>query len=1104
MFYVRSAMTSRTVFTAHRTSHIALLLIFISANAFGQVPVITHVDKYVNGNGQRVTISGSNFGGIPANLTVWFGAAKGVIETASDQTIEVAVPPGATYESIIVTNTSTGKSASSKGEFLLSYGGAQPIALGNLIAQTDLDAESGLYDVCLCDLDGDGTNDVAATNSGGNSPPLAGVSLFRNTSTTTGPFTFAAKTSFLPSTKALNIKCGDLNGDGKKELLITEADPGNKIFILKNASVSGSFIFTTQNLSLPGKSPKRVDIADLDRDGLPEIIVTDQNTENKDLLILPNTSSGSAISFGTHTTLAIPVTNNTGSDGLAIQDIDNDNQPDIIISQVLSSSGNIFVYKNQSRTGTFVFDKVTKADIAPATPNNTGAPVNVRVGDIDGDTKPDITVTHFLGSRISVLLNQSTSTEVKFGVPVSITTDPFPFGIDLGDLDGDGKLDIAVASLTGPVTDVNPKSLTILNNTSTPGSVSFLPGLTLGTTFVNRHIVLGDLNGDAKPDITYTSVDDNTRGIPASKLSFFRNHGCITPVVTPGGPMVVCSSFPITLKGTLSGGAGYQWMKDNVDLPAETSASFTPSVTGIYTLGITSDGCTKTSNSVDVQVSAGVAAAPVFTNNSPVCAGGTINISATSAGGDTFTWTGPAGFTGTGPSITRTSYAPEFAGRYEVEIKAGGCIAAKGSALVETISLPAFSVGFPGSDVFCTGDTKTLTASPADVNFTYQWTDANGNIGGATATSLNVNATGTYAFKATSTLYPGCPEVTATPVLLTLASTPVVAFQSPAETCKDTPVTFTNQSTVASDAGAHYVWDLGDASTSTDVSPVHTYTTISNLTVKLTASYRGNACPVSLTRPIKISAPLTATITAPDNVFTFCGGDKLTLSVTPAFSEYLWSSDATPPASATTPTIDATTGGNFSVQVKNAVGCKVTVNKALTMLPKPEVVASATPNPINLGESTELSATAGFSSYDWTPAETLDSSEDPSAKATPQQTTIYTVTVVNNDGCVGNGAVEVVVNVDNPSNLLKPANFFSPNTDATNPTWNVGNILNFPGCGVTIFDERGLKVYEAKPYLNDWDGTSSGGKKVPDGVYYYMIRCEGDSGSRTGSITILR
>lgn len=1072
------------------------LICFAVTSAFGQAPTITHVDKYVNGNGQRVTISGSNFGGNPANLVVWFGAAMGDIETATDQTIEVAVPPGTTYESIVVTNTATGKSASSKGEFLLSFGGDQPIALANLSAQADLAAENGLYDVCLCDLDRDGKNDVAASNSGSLTAPPSGVTLYRNTTASAGAaFTFSTKTSFLTSTKTLNIKCGDLNGDGKKDLVISEADPGNRVFILKNGSTPGSFVFTPQNIPLAGKSPKRVDIADLDFDGLPELIITDQNTENKDLLILPNTSAGGAISFGPHTTISFPASGNSGSDGLAIQDMDNDNKPDLIVSQVLSSTGNVYVYKNESRTGTFIFNKITKADIAPTTPTNTGAPINVRVGDIDGDSKPDIAVTHFLGSRISVLLNQSTATSMQFAAPVAVATDPFPFGLDLGDLDGDGKLDIAVASLTGPVTEANPKSLTILSNTSTPGNVSFLPRLTQATTFINRHIVIGDIDGDSKPDITYTSVDDNTRGVPASKISFFRNTSCIKPVVTPGGPLVVCTGFPIALEGTISPGAVYQWKQDGANVGTPTS-SFTPSLAGNYTLDITSDGCTKTSNSVNVTMGAGAVTGLSVNSNSPICVDGTINLTASSTGGTEYNWTGPAGFSATGATVPRASYKPEFAGRYEVEVKAGACIAAKGYTLVETISLPAFTVNFTGSDVFCAPDTKLLTASPNDANFNYQWADGNGDIGGATASSHTVSATGSYSFTATSTLYPGCPEIQSDAVSVTLATRPVVNFQAPAETCKDTPVTFTNTSAVQENANPVYKWEFGDAATSTEKNPVHTYIALANRTVKLTVAYRGNACPEFKTQSIDVVAPPTATITAPGNIFKFCEGDKLTLSVSPAFSEYLWSTNAT------TPTLDVTTGGNFSVQLKNAVGCQISVNKDVVMMPKPAVTASAEPGEINIGDSAELSASGNFTSYLWSPAESLDSPEGPSPKATPQITTVYTVEVTNSDGCVGEATVEVKVNVDNPLNLLTPANFFSPNADDINPTWNVKNIDKF-NCSVIIYDEKGLKVYEANSYKNDWDGTNNG-KRLPDGVYYYMIRCDGDSGQKTGSITILR
>ncbi len=1077
--------------------HLLFALVIIPFTwAFGQVPTITLVDQNVRSNGQKVTLSGSHFGTNAANIVVWFGAQKGTVTNVTDQTIEVTVPTGATYDRISVTNTANATTSWSAGQFMLSYGGTSPIVLTNLATQPDLDAETGLYDLCLCDLDGDGKSDMAGSNSGGTSAPIFGVSLFRNTSSP-GSFTFAAKTSTLASTRTLNIKCGDLNGDGKKELVLTEADPGNRVFILKNTSTAGSISFTSQSISLVGKSPKRVEIADLDRDGRPELIITDQNTENKDLLILPNTSSGATISFGTAVTLAVPVTSNTGTDGLAVQDLDGDQLPEIVTSQVLSSSGNVFVYKNESRTGNFIFTQVTKADIAPTTPNNTGAPINVRVGDIDGDGKADIAVTQFLGSKVSVLRNQSTTAAIQFSAPASFATDPYPFGLDLGDIDGDGKPDLVVASLTGPVTDTNPKSLTILNNTSTPGSISFSAKQVQATTYVNRHVAIGDIDGDAKPDLTFTSVDDNTRGVLASKLSFLRNKSCVTPTVTPGGPLVICSSFPLTLQSTLSPGSTYAWKKDDVVIAAATSGSYTPVATGMHKVEITSDGCTKASNVVDVTISTGSAATPTFTNNSPLCEGGTLNLSASSAGGTDYSWTGPGGFTATGASISRPSYQPAFAGRYEVMVKAGGCIAAQGSTLVETISLPAFNVNFTGSDVICAGDTKLLQASPNDANFSYQWYDGGGLIASATTASLNINSAGSYYFKAKSTLYPACPEVQATASAFVVAANPTLVFQSPAETCKDTPVTFTNQSVLDANAGAHYTWDFGDAATSTDTSPTHAYATAATYTVKLTASYRGNACEKTLSKVVKVTVAPTASITTPGGVFKLCPGVNLPLAVIPDFASYLWSNNAT------TSSINVTAGGNYSVKLTTAAGCQITVNQTVTELPTPGLTASATPSAINLGEESQLGVTGGFLDYAWTPVETLDVPNSQNPKAKPSVTTTYQVTAKNTDGCVGTATIEVAVNVDNTANILKPANFFSPNGDAVNPTWQVGNIQSFPECEVAIFDAKGVKVFEAKPYLNDWDGTNHG-KQLPDGVYYYVIKCGGDGSSRTGSITILK
>jgi gliding motility-associated-like protein len=91
------------------------------------------------------------------------------------------------------------------------------------------------------------------------------------------------------------------------------------------------------------------------------------------------------------------------------------------------------------------------------------------------------------------------------------------------------------------------------------------------------------------------------------------------------------------------------------------------------------------------------------------------------------------------------------------------------------------------------------------------------------------------------------------------------------------------------------------------------------------------------------------------------------------------------------------------------------------------------------------------------------------------------------------------------SNKLVPSKLLSPdNGDALNNFWLVENILNYPQCSITIYDDKGIRVHEAKPYNNDWDGTYKA-RQLPDGVYYYIIRCDGEEDNpRSGSITILR
>ncbi len=69
---------------------------------------------------------------------------------------------------------------------------------------------------------------------------------------------------------------------------------------------------------------------------------------------------------------------------------------------------------------------------------------------------------------------------------------------------------------------------------------------------------------------------------------------------------------------------------------------------------------------------------------------------------------------------------------------------------------------------------------------------------------------------------------------------------------------------------------------------------------------------------------------------------------------------------------------------------------------------------------------------------------------------------------------------------------FSPNGDGINDTWVIEGIENFSNHTIQVFNRSGNKIFEAKDYQNDWDGTSNGNlvfgsDKLPPGPYYFII-----------------
>ncbi|WP_305039576.1 FG-GAP-like repeat-containing protein [Fulvivirga ulvae] len=1044
---------------------IFLFFIFLAGKSFSQIPVIKEVSPNSAYAGQTISIKGANFN---ASSIVSFGGALGNVISRTDQLIQVEVPAAATYDLISVTNLSNNLTGYSPLPFLLSYGGSSGITAADFEAQIDFNAKPGLYDLCVCDFDNDGLNDIIASNSKDNS-----ITILKNTSTV-GSVSFTA-THPVVNAPTLNIKCGDLDGDGKPEAVLSEGGTGSKIFILDNNSTVGNISFTLDSKTVPSNSTKRIEIHDLDLDGRPEIIVADQ--ANSKISVLKNTSSGSTLNFAVPVDISIP--NGDVSGGIVVNDFNIDLKPDIITNNFLKD-GKIFFSENKSTINNLQLSTFHFTDIG-------GTLANLKAADFNNDKKPELLATRYLSNDMVIMTNQSSKGgSLTFGSATSIPTALVPWGLDVGDMDGDSKADILVATLG------SSKAVTVLNNNSS-GSLSFQK-LDLGVTYINRNVRSGDIDGDGKPDIIFTSVDDDNNGIPASKISIIRNANCVKPVIDPPGPMTVCTGNPLRLETQEVNGATYTWFRDGSPLP-DTDPFIDVTISGSYTVLLDEAGsCSETSDPVSVTVQApGTVGSPTINDPGPICIGGTLSLSATAIAGLTYNWEGPEGFTDTGNPVTLPDFKFINTGIYYLNVYSGTCLLETKQITIDAVEAPDFFIGGATGSNYCEGDNVTLTISPTSGSYTYQWFKDNNPISGATSASYSATTSGAY--KATVKYDVSCPPVGTDPVNIAFFTAPQAQFDGPTTACASQNVTFTNQSTVASGTTAQYKWEFGDGTSSlSKTPPPHVYQE-GSYTVILTVSYIGLSCEDTTVKSITVKSGLSPEISTTTDVL--CAGESAELSLSQSFDSYAWSTGET------TPTISVDQSGTYSVTVSDATGCEGSANITLNAFPDPEVRITADRLSVAPGETVQLEA-SGLQNYSWSPAEPLDDATIPNPTATIKETTEFIVSGQDGNGCTGESSITIFSQTDLIGNLLKPKNFFSPNTsDNINSVWLIEKIEQFPQCGVTIVDQTGNILLEEKPYLNNWDGTVQG-QELPSGVYYYVIKCDDDEIVKSGSITLLR
>ena len=396
-----------------------------------------------------------------------------------------------------------GLTAYSSKPFIVTFTSPQSINSSSFATNVDFTAGSSPWRVAIGDLDGDGKPDLVVVNNSSNT-----ISVYRNiiTSGTITSNSFAAKVDFVTGSSPISIALGDLDGDGKLDIVVGNLNSPT-VSVLHNTSISGSITsssFAAKVDFTVGTYPYSVAIGDVDGDGKPDIVVNNEGSST--VSVLRNTSIEGSITSSSFAT-KVDFTTGSNSYSVAIGDIDGDGKPDLAIANYVDNI--VSVYRNTSTIGIISF--AAKVDFT--TTDNLGAltPWNVAIGDVDGDGKPDLVVSNVGGNTtISVLRNTSTIGSVSFAAKVDFTAASRPSNIAIGDIDGDGKPDLAVAN------SYLDSTVSVFRNTSTIGNVSFAAKVDFKTASPPLSVAIDDIDGDGKPDIVVAIPESNI-------VSIFRN-----------------------------------------------------------------------------------------------------------------------------------------------------------------------------------------------------------------------------------------------------------------------------------------------------------------------------------------------------------------------------------------------------------------------------------------------------------------------------------------------------------------------------------------------------------------------------------------------------
>lgn len=483
-----------------------------------------------------------------------------------------------------------------------------------------------------------------------------------------------------------------------------------------------------------------------------------------------------------------------------------------------------------------------------------------------------------------------------------------------------------------------------------------------------------------------------------------------TATATASGSTAICQGSSVTLNASPTGaGYNYQWLLNGLPIAGATSASYSASQPGGYTVSVfTTPACNDTNNTpIVVTVSA------VPTSVSPagpvtLCTGGSQVITGPAGTGLTYQWllnNAPI------PSATNATYTATATGAYRVRVTtSNGCSDTSQPVVINVVSAPPSSITASGPLNVCP-NVGVILSGPVNSSLSYQWYLNGTIISGATGQTYTALTAGQYTLR-TQVTGANCSTFSS-PVVVTTSPLPPTAFTASngGNICAGSTVTLTGPV----DLGYSYQWLLNGAPIVGANAQSYTTATAGSYRLKVTAFTTG--C-IDTSGPTVLTArPLPPAITTPTGSGEICFGTTRTLTANSGSGlTYQWLFNTLPVAGATAQSYAAASSGQYSVRVTSSFGCVNTSSPyTLTVRPQPPGQISYTdPLQFCAGGAVVLTAAGGTPGityqYQWfRNGVGVPASNTPFLQVT--QAGLYTLTAQDALGCQATSpAVTVTVN----------------------------------------------------------------------------------------------